>query len=73
MKRYVIFHAAGVGFADGLYEVAEFVSHLDCRHYFLLDTLDSVSLFASMSRSLSAALEFESLDLSLDDEDTRSE
>ena len=66
MKRYVIFHADGVSFASGLHQIAEIVSSFDCRHYFVLDSLDDVSTFVDMVDSISASVEFLSdLDLNL--------
>ena len=71
MKRYVVFHSAGVSFANGLHEIAEVVSNLDCRHYFVLDSLDDISIFVDMVDSLSLSTEFLS-DLS-DDRDRNEE
>ena len=57
MKRYIVLHYLGVEFASGLHEVAEIVATLDCRHYFLIDTLDDLSIFTDMVRSLDTVVE----------------
>ena len=57
MKRYVILHWLGVAYADGLHQVAEIVATLDCRHYFVIDTLDDPAIFAEMVRSLGVVIE----------------
>ena len=57
MKRYIVLHYLGVEYANGLHEVAEIVATLDCRHYFVIDTLDDPAIFAEMVRSIGVVIE----------------